>query len=166
MTQLKRTLPDDELDSDLPELHMNRRTKVCLWIIILGLSNFLVYAIMYMFIGGEAVSGKVQIIHGHKHYLLQSGQEVDKAAFIYSGIHSISVWLTVAAVMLAMLTLAKDRIISSMHSTVVRGRTFITVLATVITFSTVVLMIWFILQFAHRLNNPEVVRLATQAVGG
>jgi len=141
---------------------MDRRTRICLWVILIGLANFLVYVILYWFIWGEAVNGTVTIIDGQRHYFLQSGVEVSRATFLYSGIHSISIWVTVAAVMLAMLTLAKGRIISSMHSAVVRGRTFLTILATIITFATVVMTIWFILQFSRRLARPVTASTTTQ----
>ena len=136
---------------------MDRRTKICIWIILVGLANFLVYTILYMFIGpGEAVNGHLEIVRGETRYILQSGHEVSRGLYVYSGIHSISVWPTVGAVVLAMLTLAKDRIISSMHSTVVRGRTLITILATVITMIVLVMTIWFTLQFCRSFARPHV----------
>jgi hypothetical protein len=141
--------------SDTRPTGMDRRTRICLWVIMLGLANFFIYAIAYMFIGGEAVNGWVRVIDGQARYFLQSGREVSRAVYIYSGVHSTSIWITVAAVMLAMLTLAKDRIVSSMHSAVVRGRTFITILATIITMTAVVITIWFILQFVSRLTHSE-----------
>jgi ABC-type multidrug transport system permease subunit len=147
--QLRRFDGDDAAEPFNMTHAATRRTKVCIWIIILGLTNFFIYALLYLFINGEAVNGHRDPLSGA--YLLQSGERVSKAVFIYSGIHSISVWATVAAVMLAMLTLAKDRIVSSMRSTIVRGRTLITILATIITFTSVVLTIWFILQFAKHL---------------
>jgi hypothetical protein len=128
---------------------------VCIWIILIGLGNFLVYSLLYVYIYGEAVNGWVLEADGRKQYYLQSGVEVSRGVFLYSGLHSISIWPTVGAVMLAMLTLAKDRIISSMRSSVVRGRTLITVLATLITFAVAVLTVWFILQFAGRLADPR-----------
>lgn len=132
---------------------MDRRTKICIWVILLGLANFFAYTLIYVFIDGEAVNGCVRVgPDGETHYVLQSRTEVSRAVFIYSGVHSISIWPTVAAVMLAMLTLAKDRIISSMHSTVVRGRTFITILATLIAFTAAIITVWFILQFSSRLT--------------
>jgi hypothetical protein len=134
---------------------MDRRTRICIWVIILGLLNFLAYTVLYVFINGEAVNGRVDVQAGVRHYYLQSGSEVSRGVFLYSGVHSISIWVTVAAVMLAMLTLAKDRIISSMHSTVVRGRTFITILATVITLTTAVATVYFILIFARTLTQPK-----------
>ena len=136
---------------------MDRRTRICIWVILIGLANFVAYGMVYVFIGGEAVNGTVRIIDGQRHYMLQSGQPVSRGVFLYSGIHSISIWITVAAVMLAMLTLAKERIVSSMRAAIVRGRTFITAMATVITFITIVLTVWFILQFSRRLANPQTV---------
>jgi hypothetical protein len=139
---------------------MDRRTRICLWIIIIGLANFLAYVILYFFFDGDAINGTVlHAADGSRTYFLHSprGQEtpVSRTVFLYSGIHSISIWVTVAAIMLAMLTLAKDRIVSSMHSTVVRGRTLITVLATVITLTTAVIAIWFALIFASRVSSRK-----------
>ena len=134
---------------------MDRRTRICIWVIIVGLVNFLAFTVLYVFINGEAVNGWVEVHARVRHYYLQSGSEVSRGVFLYSGIHSITIWVTVAAVMLAMLTLAKDRIISSMHSTVVRGRTFITILATVITLTTAVATVYFILIFARTLAQPK-----------
>ena len=138
---------------------MDRRTQICIWIILIGLGNFLAFSLIYMFIGGEAVSGVIRDDGrgGHEYFLKGPSQEdvpVSKGVYIYSGIHSISIWVTVGAVMLAMLVLAKERIVSSMRSTIVRGRTLITVLATVITLTTAVMAIWFTLQFAGRLASP------------
>ncbi|MGA2265699.1 MAG: hypothetical protein ABSH10_04635 [Phycisphaerae bacterium] len=138
----------------LTEPHVDRRTRICIWIIVVGLLNFMAYTVMYIFIYGEAVNGWVEIQAGHRHYFLQSGTEVSHSVFLYSGIHSISIWITVAAVMLAMLTLAKDRIVSSMHRSVVRGRTFITILATVITLTTAMATVYFILIFTRNLTKP------------
>jgi hypothetical protein len=139
---------------------MDRRTKICLWVIVIGLANFLAYAILYFFFDGDAINGSVlREASGNCSYFLRSprGQDmpVSRAVYIYSGVHSISIWVTVAAVMLAMLTLAKDRIVSSMHSAVVRGRTLITILATVITLTTAVIAIWFALVFTTRVSSPR-----------
>jgi antibiotic biosynthesis monooxygenase (ABM) superfamily enzyme len=139
------------------ERDMDRRTKICIWVILIGLGNFLAYTIIYMFLGGEAVSGWIEVTGHDRTYFLHWGQQVSKGVYLYSGIHSISIWLTVAAIMLAMLTLAKERIVSSMHSTIVRGRTFITILATVITFMTVIITIWFVLKFVENFNHPRTV---------
>lgn len=134
---------------------MDRRTRICIWVIVLGLLNFLAYTVLYVFINGEAVNGWVDVLAGHRSYYLQSGTEVSHGVFLYSGVHSISIWVTVAAVMLAMLTLAKDRIISSMHAAVVRGRTFITILATIITLTTALATVYFVLIFARTLAKPK-----------
>jgi len=135
---------------------MDFRTRVCIWVIMVGLANFVVYTILYVFIGGEAVNGYViSSPDGTLQYQLQSGEIVSRGVFIYSGIHSITIWPTVGAILLAMLTLAKDRLVSSMRSSIVRGRTMITILATVITLIILVMMFWFILHFAGRLTHPR-----------
>ncbi len=135
---------------------MDRKTKICILVILIGLANFLAYVILYWFFWGEAVNGHVELRGDELRYFLQSGSEVSRGVFIYSGIHSISIAPTVGAIMLAMLTLAKERVVSSMRSAVVRGRTMITILATIISMIVVVWTVWFILQFARHLANPRV----------
>jgi len=94
---------------------MDFRTRVCIWVIMVGLANFMVFTVLYVFIGGEAVNGYViKAADGSLRYELQEGVTVSRGVFIYSGIHSITIWPTVGAILLAMLTLAKDRIVSSM----------------------------------------------------
>ncbi len=135
---------------------MDFRTRVCIWVIMVGLANFMVYTVLYVFIGGEAVNGYViRAADGSLRYELQSGEVVSRGVYIFSGIHSITIWPTVGAILLAMLTLAKDRIVSSMRSSIVRGRTMITILATVITLIILVMMFWFILHFSERLAHPR-----------
>ena len=139
---------------------MDTKTKICLWIILLGLVNFVAFAVAWFAIGGDAIGGRVVVdSDGDRTFYLKSPGEpevaVSRTVFIYSGIHCISIWITVAAVMLAMLTLAKDRIISSMRSTVVKGRMLITLLAVVITLAICVITYLFILDFAGHLIRPH-----------
>ena len=148
-----------------PAKAMDRRTRICIWVISLGLVNFLAFTLIYMYIGGEAVNGRVEV-QGNKirYYIVTPSQlkhPVSNGVFWYSGIHSISIWPTVGAVMLAMLTLAKDRLIDSMHSTVVRGRTFLTILATIITLIVVLCTLWGGLAFFSRLSHPTEVAPTT-----
>ena len=155
MSQLDdQPLSADETDpAEVARLH--RRTAICVWIILIGLANFLAYVIGYSYLWGEANHGHVYDMGDRYLYVLQSGAEVSRCAFIYSGIHSISIWLTVGAVMLAMLTLAKERIASSMRVTIIRGRTLMTVLATVITITIVSLTIVSTLRFIDKFRKPE-----------
>lgn len=142
---------------------MDLRTKICIWVILIGIGNFFAYTVGYTILGGEAVRGKVYYVEPddqHRYYL-DSGKEVSGDEFLYSGLHSISIWLTVAAIMMAMLTLAKDRIVDSMHEAVVRGRTLCTVLAVAIGFCTAGLMFQFIREFVQHYEDPIVI--ATKA---
>ena len=141
---------------------MTRRTRICIWIIILGLANFLAYSVVYLSIGGEAANGEVRqetLADGQSamHYFVSDrGQavEVSRCAWIYSAVHSTSIWITMGAVLLSMLTLAKDRIVSSMRSSIVRGRTFITILATIVTLIAVAFTIYFTLGVIRMLSSP------------
>ncbi len=142
---------------------MDRRTRICIRVIVIGLLNFLAYTVVYLLIGGEAVNGWVRTAaDGDIVYFLkswsQSEVQVHKATFIYSAIHSISIWPTAGAVMLAMLTLAKDRIVSAMHATIVRGRTFITILATILVVMILLATIMFTRKFIEKMKNPELYR--------
>ena len=153
MTDEQASLTDES-----EALHMNRRTKVSIWIIIVGLANFVAYTVVYDFIGGEAVNGPIRVEPAALHYyLVDSGREtpVGRGVWIYSAVHSISIWITMGAVLLAMLTLAKDRIVSSMRSSIVRGRTFITILATIVTLISLVLTVRFALRTIEKLLDAK-----------
>lgn len=140
---------------------MDARTRICSWIILLGLANFVAYTIGYVQIGGDALNGDVrQDEEGRLHYFIHlrpgsERQEVSAGVWLYSAVHSISVWPTMGAVLLAMLTLAKDRIVSSLRSSIFRGRTYLTVVATLIVFITLVMTTWFVVLTARFLTAPE-----------
>ena len=142
---------------------MDRKTRICIWVIVLGLANFLAYTLVYVSLGGDAMNGHVRLDTGAdppapRHYLVERSQptEVSRGVWIYSAVHSISIWVTVGAVLLAMLTLAKERIVSSMRSSIIRGRTLITMLATIVTLISVLVTVWFLIHMISQLSNPEV----------
>ncbi len=135
---------------------MDLRTKICIWVIIIGMVNFLAYTIGYTIVGGESVRGKLyeDAQTGKRTYFLDSGAKVHRDEFIYIGIHSISIWVTVAAIILSMLTLAKDRIADSMRSAAMRGRTFCTMLAVLIGICTAGLTFQFVREFIDHFEHP------------
>jgi heme/copper-type cytochrome/quinol oxidase subunit 2 len=115
-----------------------------------------------MSIDGDAMNGYIRsgVVDGRRvlhYYLVRHGMpvEVSRGTWIYSAVHSVSIWITVGAVLLSMLTLAKDRIISSMRSSIVRGRTFITILATVVTLISLAVTMWFLLYMIRQLADPS-----------
>lgn len=138
---------------------MDFRTRICLLIIAVGMANFLAYTIGYTVVGGESVRGRIYEVQdsGERYYYLDSGKEVSRDKFVYIGIHSISIWVTVAAVMLAMLTMAKDRIADSLRDAAMRGRTFCTILAIVVLVSMTGLAFLFVREFVILFENPEIV---------
>ena len=148
---------------------MDLKTKICVWVILIGLVNFLAFAVAWFAIGGDAIGGRVVLApDGGMAYLLKapSGPEiaVSRGVFIYSGVHCISIWITVAAVMLAMLTLAKDHIVSSMRSTIMHGRILITILAVVITLAVCVMSFLFVRELVNHLQYPQAANSPPPAV--
>lgn len=132
------------------------KTKICLWVITLGLLNFLAYAIGYTVTGGESIHGQVrQYQDGRLEYVLKpDDHKVSRAAFVYIGVHSISIWLGMGAVILATLTLAKDRIADSLQDAAMRGRTLCTVLAVVTALATGGLTFDYLRRFLRSFENP------------
>jgi hypothetical protein len=134
----------------------------------LGLTNFVAYTLGYfLFIGGgEAMNGRVTATRAadgeilERHYYAGRGAdefEVSHAVWVYSAIHPTTLWISVGAVLLAMLTLAKDRIVISMQATRISGRAFITFLAVLITIFTVSMTIYFIHFMIQQLVNPRAI---------
>lgn len=179
---------------------MDRRTQVCIWIIILGLANFIAFTMTYIMLGGDAKNGHVWRESPAKvRYLIQmrgseaeaaeSGRppklpavttgrsdplprfirigttniyktvdgtaykDVGKAWFVYSGTHSITVLISVAAVLLAMLTLAKDHIVTAMEDHVISGRFIIHTFTLVVVLTSIMMVAMFILDFVTQLKK-------------
>jgi hypothetical protein len=130
-----------------------------------GLINFLAYTIVYAHLGGDAKNG------GNGHYMInpQTGETgqgfyisghfirhgpggrnkgVSKWVWIYSYLHSISLWPTQAVMVICMLILARPHIIATMQeSNLIRGPTFIAVVMTITAVLCSALTIWFTIQF-------------------
>jgi len=151
----------DEQSQQSWRAQLDRRSSICIYVIALGLANFLIYTIAYLIIGGEAIHGHILAQDGQIQYFLGGREDpVSKLVFIYSGVHSISIWPTFGAVMLAMLTLAKDRIVASMRSALVRGRTIITIIAVIITIIAILLTFTFTRKFVRQMKYAPTVSQA------
>ena len=133
-----------------------RRIRLCVWIITLGLSNFLIYAVAYAIIGGDAPNGYIKqpngeavyYVRGHfVHRAIGYEQDVPKWVWYYSYIHSILIWPSIAAVLVSMLVLARPHIMATYSEGVFRGSTLVTVLMTLIIVVTTFVMILFIKDF-------------------
>jgi len=116
---------------------VNRRTraKLCIWLILIGLINFLAYTVAYAYIKGDATNGKIEngryYVGGHFiHFAEGRMQEVSRGVWIYSYAHSISIWPTIAMVLLALLALARPLIIAAYGDSRVSGATLVGVIAT------------------------------------
>lgn len=139
-----------------------------MWLILIGLANYLAYGITYAFLQGDAKNGYIEArptkdgqsaasyyVGGHfiRHGAQGKFSEVTRNQWIYSYIHSISLWPTHAAVLLSMLTLARPHIIGTMRDSRLTGPIFITVVATLIVVMSAAATLWFLLEFLSELQK-------------
>lgn len=135
-----------------------RRTKICVWLIVVGLGNFLAYGIGYARLGGDAPNGGIRdngqyFVRGHFiHYLSGRERDVSRGEWIYSYIHSISIWPSIAVVLLALFALARPYIIATYRNGMIRGETLVTAISTLIIFVTGIITIAFTVEFLRALN--------------
>lgn len=146
-------------------LPRRRRNRWCLLVITLGALNFIAYTIVYAGLGGDAVNGERAIttsddgtrevqysLRGH-HLQSLSGRTkpVSRAVWIYSYIHSISVWVTAAAMIISMLVLARPHILATMRDGWISGQTFVTAFGTCVILITSVAVVLFLWDFISQL---------------
>ncbi len=139
-----------------------------MWLILAGLANYLAYGISYAFLQGDAKNGFVEVrttelgktaatyyVGGHfiRHGATGKFTEVTRRQWIYSYIHSISLWPTHAIVLLSMLTLARPHIMGTMRNSPVGGPVFITIVATLVVVMSAVATTWFLLEFLSELHK-------------
>ena len=128
---------------------MQRRTRnrICIWTIALCLLNLLAYTVIYAELGGDAKNGHKEVVetpdggarevfHISGHFIHGPGgqsAEVPRWVWIYSYLHSISLWPTQALMIICTLVLARPHIIATMsESTWIRGPAFVTVVITLV----------------------------------
>ncbi len=136
-----------------------RRNKVLIALIAAGLLNVLAYTIIYAMIGGDAKNGWIDegqcFLRGHFLRLGTEGQatQVSRPMWIYSYVHSISIWPSIGAVLCCMLLLARPHIIATMQEdSLIRGQSFVTVAMTIIVIITSASMIYFVTDFVQALS--------------
>lgn len=150
---------------------MQRRTRniICIWVIFGGLINILAYTIIYAELGGDAKNGWKDV-SAHKedgtpspqyyitgHFLrVTTGRDrpVPLWVWVYSYIHSISLWPTQGAMVICMLILARPHIIATMtEGSWIRGPTFITIVITLTAVLCSAFTILFTIQFITELTK-------------
>lgn len=143
-------------------LQRRTRNRLCIWLIVAGLVNFLAYTVMYAQLGGDAgnggkentidANGQIHVVfYLRGHFLHGSdGQRtnVPRWVWIYSYVHSISIWPTQGIMMICMLILAQPHIIATMQeSNWIRGPTFVAVAITLLAVVYSAMSVWFIVRF-------------------
>lgn len=115
------------------------RNKILIWVIVLGLVNFAVYTAFYWYLQGDARNGFIEqgeyFLRGH-FIRMREGRvsaPVSRATWIYSFVHSISIWPTIGAVLLSMLWLARPHIIATMKTdSLISGKVFVNLCAAIV----------------------------------
>lgn len=135
-----------------------RRNKILIWVIGLGLLNFVLYTISYAYIGGDAGNGRIEngkyYVRGHFLRYAKEGlaSEVSRGVWIYSYVHSITIWPTIGLVLCSMLLLARPHIIATMQEdSLIRGQSFVTASMTAIILLTGAATSYFLMSFFNAL---------------
>ena len=127
-------------------LPTRRRNQICIAVIAIGALNFLVYTVTYAVLGGDAHNGEARLVErsdgtaetaffvrGHFiHSLRGKETEVSRGLWVYSYLHSMSVFVTSAAMIISMLILARPHILATMRGGWMSGRVFVTAFGTVV----------------------------------
>ncbi len=98
------------------------RNRLLISVIALGLLNFAVYTFFYWYFQGDASNGFIRdgqyFLKGHFLRMPdgQASEAVSKGVWIYSYLHSITIWPTAGAVVIAMLILSRPHIIATINS--------------------------------------------------
>lgn len=157
---------------------MQRRTRnrICIWLIFIGLINFLAYTIVYAELGGDARNGgveikrnldgspvldkhsKVQKIYYIKGHFIRGPvgerSDVHRWVWIYSYLHSISIWPTQGILMISMLILAQPHVIATMReNNWMQGATFISVAITLVAVVYTAMSVWFFMGFLWEMKG-------------
>ncbi|MGE0481637.1 MAG: hypothetical protein AB7Q17_14320 [Phycisphaerae bacterium] len=149
----------------IDRLPSRRRKQICVLVMFLGFVNFLLYALLYASLGGDAPNGHAEhvvrddgtrapayFVRGHfLRTLTGKEREVSRSWWIYSYVHSISVLLTSGAMVVSMLVLARPHILAVMQDSWIRGPTFILAFGGLVSAATVVAVLMFTWDFVEQL---------------
>jgi hypothetical protein len=148
--------------------HVRRatRNKILVWVIFLGLGNFAAYTVTYWYFQGDARNGFVKFEDGEDgreaHYYVRGhflrvreglGSNVSRGVWIYSFVHSISIWPTIGAVLVSMFVLARPHIIATIKAdAVISGRGFVNVCMLLVILVTIFSTVVFIVNLIQALD--------------
>ncbi len=155
-------LTPSELDRAAAPFVNRARRRRNFWrvlIIAIGGANLAAYPIVYAILGGDAHNGYRQVergpsgetisayfVRGH-HLRTLAGRErqVSRGVWVFSYVHSISLLITSAAMVLAMLSIARPHILATMRGPRFGGHAFVGGVAAVVMLlsgGAAALMIW------------------------
>lgn len=156
--------PNLLIESAATVMERRKRNRICIWIILLGLFNFAAYTIVYAELGGDARNGYIgsgpngeRTYYVAGHFIHGTQGEYAPVApwvWVYSYVHSITLWPTQAAILICLLVLARPHIIATMkESSIMQGQTFVAACATTILLLSGALTAWFLIGFIRELSE-------------
>ncbi len=141
------------------------RNRILVGVIFLGLLNFAAYTFFYWYLQGDARNGGIRFAEGgtapeyvlRGHFLrARTGLEsaaVSRGVWIYSFIHSISIWPTIGAMLVSMFILARPHIIATIKSdALVTGRTVVNTCILLVVLVTLAATVVFIVDLVQALD--------------
>ena len=133
-----------------------RRTQLCTMLVLFGLINIMTYTVAYAYVGGDAWNGDVEggryFVRGHFLRSVEGHRSpVSRTVWIYSYVHSITIWPSLAAILLSMLVLARPHIMATFREGWINGSTLIGAIATLVILITLIGTVVFCLSFGAAL---------------
>lgn len=134
-----------------------RRTRLCTSLVLIGLINIMAYTVAYAYVGGDAWNGGAErgayYVRGHFLRSVEGSRTpVSRGIWIYSYLHSISIWPSLAAIALSMLVLARPHILATYREGLLGGGTLIGVIATLVILITLSATVLFCISFSSDLS--------------
>ncbi len=135
------------------------RNRVLAWVIVLGLANFAIYTFFYWYFQGDARNGFIRdgeyFLRGHFLHLREgiATAPVTRTVWIYSFVHSISIWPTIGAVLISMFVLARPHMIATIKTdALISGRLFVNGCMTAVAIGTIYSTVDFVLSLIQALQ--------------
>ncbi len=135
------------------------RNKILIWVILLGLANFAIYTFFYWYFQGDARNGFIcdgeYYLRGHFLRIREgiASAPVSRSVWIYSYIHSISIWPTIGSMLVSMFILARPHIMATIKSdSMVTGKGFVNVCISLVVLVTLVSTSVFVVNLCQALN--------------
>lgn len=135
------------------------RGRLCKRLALLCLLNLAAYTVAYAWVGGDAWNGGIDdgayYVGGHfLHSVEGSRTPVTRGVWMYSYLHSITVFPSLGALLLAVLALARPHIVATFREGAISGGTVVAILGAIVVLLTALATIMFTADFIRAILGP------------